>query len=116
LFNIYICKIIPKSRQCFRKNQYFLWKISLILAYKFNDFRWDREGISIPCIKGIYQRFFISKLSSIIKKKLFGKQAFDYLLDYNKMFLFESGEGYEPKGQIVGYLDDIFIIFYPIYI
>ena len=31
--------------------------------------------------------------------------------DYNKMFLLESGEGHEPTGQIVGYLDDIFYNF-----
>lgn len=83
-----------------------------------NQIRWDHEGISIPCIKGIYKGVLLGKLTSLIKKCLFGKQIFEYSLeylesflktyfDYNKMFLFESGEGHEPTGQIVGYLDDI---------
>ena len=28
------------------------------------------------------------------------------------MFLFESGEGHEPTGQIIGYLDDILYNFF----
>ena len=87
-----------------------------------NLLRWDHEGISIPCIKGIYQGFLLHKLSSLVKKCLFGKQIFEYALeylesflevyfDYNKMFLFESIEGHEPTGQLVGYLDDIFYKF-----
>ena len=54
-----------------------------------------------------------------------GKQIFEYALeyleylesfletyyDYNKMFLFEAGEGHEPTGQVVGYLDNIFYNF-----
>lgn len=86
---------------------------------KLNDIRWDHEGISLSCIKGTYRGFFIYKLSSLIRKCIFGKQIFQYSLeylesfleayfDYNKMFLFESGEGHEPLGQAVGYLDDIF--------
>ena len=85
---------------------------------ELNDIRWDHEGISISCIKGIYHGLFLHKLTSSIKKCLFGKQIFEYALeylesfletyfDYNKMFLFESGEGHEPTGQVVGYLDDI---------
>ena len=85
---------------------------------KLNDIRWDHEGISISCIKGIYHGIFLHKLTSYIQKCLFGKQIFEYALeylesfletysDYKKMFLFESGEGHEPTGQMVGYLDDI---------
>jgi hypothetical protein len=92
------------------------------LTYKKSNFRWDHEGISIPCIKGIYQGLFLNKLTSLVKKCIFGKQVFEYSLeylesflktyyDYNKMFLFESGDGHEPTGQIVGYFDDIFYDF-----
>lgn len=96
----------------------FCEKVSVILNYKLSNFRWDHEGISIPCIKGINQGFFISKLTSIIRKCIFGKQILEYALeylesflkiyyDYNKMFLLESGEGHEPTGQVIGYSDDI---------
>ena len=64
----------------------------------------------------------LGRITSLIKKCLFGKQIFEYALeylesfletyyDYNKMFLFEAGEGHEPTGQIVGYLDNIFYNF-----
>jgi hypothetical protein len=100
----------------------FCEKTSIILTYKKSNFRWDHEGISIPCIKGIYQGLFLNKLTSLVKKCIFGKQVFEYSLeylesflktyyDYNKMFLFESGDGHEPTGQIVGYFDDIFYNF-----
>ena len=96
----------------------FCEKMSIILSYSRSNFKWDHEGISIPCIKGIYHGLFLSKLTSLIKKCLFGKLVFEYALEYlesffkayfryNKMFLLESGEGHEPTGQIVGYLDDI---------
>jgi hypothetical protein len=32
------------------------------------------------------------------------------------MFLFESGEGHEPTGQVIGYLDDILYNFFSNYI
>ena len=75
---------------------------------KLNEIRWDHEGIAIPCIKGIYKGFLLHRLTSLIQKCLFGKQIFEYALeylesflkayfDYNKMFLFESGEGHEPN-------------------
>lgn len=62
-------------------------------------------------------------MNALIKKCLFGKQIFEYALeylesfmkayfDYNKMFLFESGEGHEPTGQVIGYLDDILYNFF----
>jgi hypothetical protein len=90
---------------------------------KLNEIRWDHEGISIPCIKGIYTNFFTHKLNSLIKRCLFGKQIFEYALDYlesffktyfeySKMFLFESEEGHEPTGQVIGYLDDILYNFF----
>ena len=62
------------------------------------------------------------KSSPIIRRCLFGKDIFKHSLQYlesfwtaylknNKMFLFDSGEGHEPTGQSVGYLDKIFYNF-----
>lgn len=83
---------------------------------------WDHEGLSIPCINAIYQGLFCHKLSSSVKKCLFGKEIFQYSLDYlesfwttyiqeNKMFLFQSLEGHEPTGEVLGYIDDYFYNF-----
>jgi hypothetical protein len=115
---IYFANYFKNKGYILGRSSTFCEKVSIILNYKLTNFRWDHEGISIPCIKGIYKGFFVSKLTSIIKKCLFGKQVFEYALEYlesflktyfnyNKMFLLESGEGHEPTGQIVGYLDDI---------
>lgn len=43
-----------------------------------SDLRWDHEGISIPWIKDIYQGFLLGKLTSLLKKKLFWEQIFEY--------------------------------------
>ena len=83
---------------------------------------WDHESISIPCIKGAYNFRISHKLSSLVRRCLFGKDLFKHSLDYlesfwvtylkyNKMFLFDSGDGHEPTGQSIGYLDDIFFNF-----
>lgn len=84
---------------------------------------WDHEGLSIPCLKGIYHGFFCKKLLYCsVKKCLFGKQIFQYSLEYleafwstyiqeNKMFLFQSFEGHEPTGEVIGYIDDYFYNF-----
>ena len=107
------------------KTSTYCEKSSLIFSHKnnkLNDIRWDHEGISLSCIKGIYRGFLVHKLISLIKKCMFGKQIFEYALEYletflkayfdnNKMFLFESGEGHEPTGQIIGYIDDFFYKF-----
>ena len=77
---------------------------------------WDHENVALPCIKGIYQDFFTYKLSSVVRRCLFGidliKYSFEYMesfwttyLDENKLFVFDSGDGHEPTGQIVGYID-----------
>jgi hypothetical protein len=121
----YFAKYFKEQGYIIGKTTTFCEKTSAILHNynKLNEIRWDHEGISIPCIKGIYRGFFINKLTSLIKKCLFGKQVFEYALeylesflkayfDYNKMFLFESGEGHEPTGQVVGYLDDILYNFF----
>jgi len=118
----YFANYFKKQGYILGRTSTFCEKMSIILNYKLSNFRWDHEGISIPCIKGIYRGFFLNRLTSIIKKCLFGKQIFEYALEYlesflkayfnyNKMFLLESGEGHEPTGQIVGYLDDIFFNF-----
>ena len=89
---------------------------------KFLHSHWDHENISLSCLKAIYHGLFLSKLYSLIKKCLFGKQLFQYILDYlesfwltyrnqNKMFLFQSLDGHEPTGQVIGYIDDIFYNF-----
>jgi len=117
----------------FRNQGYILGKISTYcektsIIFRHIDrtlstIRWDHEGTALSCIRGIYKGFFHTRLYSLIKKCMFGKQIFEYALeylesfmeayfDYNKMFLFESGEGHEPTGQIVGYLDDIFLKFF----
>ena len=78
---------------------------------------WDHENIALPCIKGIYNSFFTHKLSSVVRRCLFGvdliKYSFDYMesfwttyLNENKLFVFDSGDGHEPTGQIVGYIDE----------
>lgn len=87
-----------------------------------NNVIWDHESISIPCIRGIYNYRLSKRLYSLVRRCLFGKDIFEYSLEYlesfwlnylkyNKMFLFESGDGHEPTGQTIGYLDDIFYKF-----
>jgi hypothetical protein len=118
---IYFANYYKNQGYILGKTSTFCEKTSLIFNRKnnkLNDIRWDHEGTSISCIKGIYHGFFLHKISCSIKKCLFGKQIFEYALeylesfleayfDYKKMFLLESGEGHEPTGQVVGYLDDI---------
>ena len=121
---IYFVNYFKNQGYILGKSTTFCEKTSVIFhkKIKLNEIRWDHEGISIPCIKGIYQGFLLHKLTSLIKKCLFGKQIFEYALeylesflktyfDYKKLFLFESGEGHEPTGQVVGYLDEIFYNF-----
>jgi hypothetical protein len=97
-------------------------KINVYSNSPLNYIIWDHESISIPCIKGAYNNKMTKKLSSIIRRCLFGKDIFKHSLQYlesfwtaylenNKMFLFDSGEGHEPTGQSVGYLDRIFYNF-----
>ena len=84
----------------------------------FEHAQWDHENISLACLKMIYNGLFLSTLSSLIQKCLFGKQLFEYIIDYlksfwttyksqNKMFLFQSLDAHEPTGQVIGYIDEI---------
>lgn len=83
---------------------------------------WDHEGLSLGCIKSFYDRFLISRLSSLVKKCLFGKDLNQYSLEYiesfwityinqYKLFLFQSLDGHEPTGELVGYFDEILFEF-----
>ena len=83
---------------------------------------WDHEGLSLGCITAFYDRFLIYRLSSVVKKCLFGKDLNQYALDYlesfwttyleqNKMFLFQSVDGHEPTGELIGYFDENFFKF-----
>ena len=63
------------------KTSTYCEKTSLIASLKnnkLNEIRYDHEGTSISCIKGIYKGFFLHKLYCIIRKCLFGKQVFEY--------------------------------------
>ena len=77
---------------------------------------WDHEGASLGCIKSFYKRFLISRLTSLIPKCLFGKDlnqhSLEYLesfwtayIDQYKLFLFQTLEGHEPTGELIGYFD-----------
>ena len=79
---------------------------------------WDHEGLSLGCIKSLYGRLLISRLSCLIKKCLFGKDLNQYALEYlesfwtsyvneYKLFLFQTLDGHEPTGELIGYFDDI---------
>ena len=83
----------------------------------FKPAMWDHEGLSLACIKSIYHRFLISRLSCLIKKCLFGKDlnqhAFEYLesfwtayIEQYKLFLFQTLDGHEPTGELIGYFDE----------
>ena len=78
---------------------------------------WDHENLSLACLNVFYNSIFIRKLNSLITKCLFGKQLFEYSLEYlesfwnayksqNKIFLLQSLEGHEPSNQVIGHLDD----------
>ena len=78
----------------------------------------DHEGLSLGCLKPLYDGALLSSNICLVKKCLFGKDineyTFEYLesfweayIDQNKMFLHESQEGHEPTGQVIGYFDDI---------
>ena len=84
----------------------------------FIHHNFDHEGLSLGCMKPFYDGPLHTLLGSLIKKCLFGKDlneyAFKYLksfwetyIDQNKMFLYQSLDGHEPTGQVIGYLDKI---------
>ena len=80
---------------------------------------WDHEGLAFSCLKAIYHGVLCHTLTSYVRKCLFGKDLFEYSLEYlqlfwttyikeNKMFLLQSVDGHEPTGEAIGYLDDAF--------
>ena len=79
---------------------------------------WDHEGLSLACIKAFYDRFLVSRLNSFLKKCLFGKDLNQYALEYlenfwknyldqYKLFLFQTLDGHEPTGELIGHFDKI---------
>ena len=83
----------------------------------YNHGTWDHEGLSLGCITTFYDRFLITRLSSPVRKCLFGKDLTQHSLKYletfwstylnqNKMFLFETLDGHEPTGELIGYFDE----------
>ena len=79
----------------------------------------DHEGLSLGCMKPFYDGPLHILLGSLIKKCLFGRDLNEYALDYlisfwkayidqNKMFLYQSLDGHEPSGQVIGHFDKIF--------
>ena len=88
----------------------------------FNHCRWDHEGLTIGCIKGFYNGKFVSRFASFVKRCLFGKDLTEYSLEYlesfwniykdqHKMFLYQTDEGHEPTGQLIGHYDEIYFNF-----
>ena len=47
---------------------------------------WEHEGLFLGCIKSFYGRFLTSRLSSLVKKCLFGKDLNQYSLEYLESF------------------------------
>ena len=107
----------------FKNNGYIVGRVNTFCEKecvnnkKYEHGTWDHEGLSLGCIKAFYDNILTGKLSSMIKKCLFGKDlsqySFDYLEEFwttyneqNKMFLFQSLDGHEPTGELIGYLDE----------
>ena len=75
---------------------------------------WDHESLSLPCD----DIFEYSGISTFLKRCLFGKELNQYSLEYlesfwvsyitqYKMFLFQSNDGHEPTGELIGHFDEI---------
>lgn len=105
-----------------RTNTYCEKEVILNNKKSYIHAHWDHEGLSLACINAFYNGFLISRKYSMIKKCLFGKQLFEYSLEYlesfwttyisqNKLFLFQSLDAHEPTGEVIGHLDDIFFHF-----
>ena len=84
----------------------------------FEHIIWDHEGLSLACIESFYDGILVSKLTSLMRKCLFGKDINEYTIEYlqsfwttyinqYKLFLFQSSEGHEPTGELIGYFDEI---------
>ncbi len=116
----------------YKRNGYIVGRVNVYcekeVVINENDYSsyehgiWDHEGLTLGCISAFYDRFLISRLSSVVKKCLFGKELNQYALEYlesfwttylgqNKMFLFQTLDGHEPTGEVIGYFDDHFYHF-----
>ena len=84
--------------------------------------RFDHEGVNIGCIKAFFKGMLVSGGSSVVKRCLFGKEIYEYALNYlesfwvnyldqKKMFLMNIDEGHEPTGELIGHFDIIFYNF-----
>ena len=84
--------------------------------------QWDHEGISLSCMKTFYDRLLVIRLTSLLRKCLFGNDINEYSIEYlkkfwktyleeNKLFLFQTLDGHEPTGQLLGYFDSILFEF-----
>lgn len=112
----------------FKDNGYIIGRINayceketVFNKYKPNIYKqvlWDHEGASLGCIKSFYKSFLTSRLTSLIPKCLFGKDLNQHSLEYleefwtayisqYKLFLFQTLEGHEPTGELIGYFDKI---------
>ena len=111
--------IIGRVNTLCEKESVFNKKKPSQLLYAF----WDHEGLSLSCIKSFYKGFLVGRLHPVLRKCLFGKDMFQYALEYlesfwttyfnqHKLFLFQSIEGHEPTGQLIGYYDEIVYNFF----
>ena len=68
-------------------------------------------------MRTFYDRFLIIRLTSLLRKCLFGKDINEYSIEYwkqfwttyleeNKVFLFQTLDGHEPTGEVLGYFDN----------
>jgi hypothetical protein len=111
----------------FKENGYILGRINAFCEKEtvFNDkntsicyhAEWDHEGLSLGCMRTFYDRFLIIRLTSLLRKCLFGKDINEYSIEYlkqfwttyleeNKVFLFQTLDGHEPTGEVLGYFDN----------
>ena len=68
-------------------------------------------------MKTFYDNFLNLRLSSILRKCSFGKDVNEHSIEYlkkfwftyleeNKLFLFQTLDGHEPTGEVLGYFDN----------
>lgn len=117
----------------FKKNGYIIGRVNSICEKEtvfniknpssFEPALWDHEGISLGCIKTFYRSFLVRRLYNLVKKCLFGRDINEHALQYlenfwnvykkeNKLFLFQTLEGHEPTGEVIGYMDTTLFEFF----